>query len=270
MISYFDDKNRFHLETYVLSNVTDYEYYVTMEGYQTYIQEIAGIHSARRKAAIPDLQPIGKTWVISRSRMLVSQYAKWTDDIHITTWAQTPQGLTCPRCVYATRPDGTPLFTCQTKWAIIDMKSGRPLRPVEIDELILTPPKEDQIEFSLPNLKELNDQATETLAVYYPQIKYHDIDYNHHVNNRSYTNWSLDSLPGEFRDEYKLSVIDVHWIKQTYYTDKIKVVARGMSRAELEKDNPCVAFDIYRIDNDGNESLVFDAWSEWKHKAELT
>ncbi len=270
MISYFDDENRFHLETYIISNVTDPEYYVTMEGYQTFIQEIAGMHSHRRDADISAMQAMGKTWVISRSRMEVSHYASWMDDVHITTWAQTPQGLTCPRCVNATLLDGTPLFKCQTKWAIIDMNNGRPLRPVEIEERIKTPPKECQVEFSLPNLKELNDMTTETLSVYYPQIVYHDIDYNHHVNNRPYTNWCLDSLPNEFRDNYKLSVIDVHWIRQTYYTDKVKVVARGMSKDELEKDNPKVAFDIYRIDSEGNETMVFDAWSEWKHKEELT
>lgn len=238
-----------------------------LSAYENLVQEAAGIHATVRGVGIMDLQKDNRTWVIARSRMEIYHYSKWPEDLKITTWALDSTGFNCPRHVEAEDAEGTKLFSCETKWAVIDFRTGRPLKGTVINDLIKTPPKKEQGESHLPSITD-EDAACQTILYRYnPQIHYLDTDLNRHVNNLSYINWCLDALPDSLRDEYKPSLADVRWIRQCFRHDNLTVVVRAESAGELEKEEPVLWFDIIRTEESGASTKVFDALIKWKKRA---
>ena len=270
MSFYISEDNIGHLNHIVMTSECDSYSTTRLSLYQALVQEIAGLHADKRNVGITDLQKSGKTWVIARSRMEVFQYGKWKDEIEVETWPQDPVGLNCPRIVKAKdKNSGKPLFFANTKWAIIDTVKGRPLRPKEITDILMTPPKELQIDASLPNNLDFIEAAKEKLIEYKPKIHFLDTDLNHHVNNLSYINWILEALPEEFMDLYKPSIIDVRWIRQTFRKDNLIVSLYAKNNDELKNQTPKLYFKIERIKEDGSKEEVFDAITEWKKRNEF-
>lgn len=270
MSFYITEDNIGHLNHSVMTSESDSYSSTRVSLYQALVQEVAGLHADKRGVGIIDLQKSGKTWVIARSRMEVYNYGSWKDEIEVETWPQDPQGLNCPRIVRAKdKNSNKPLFFANTKWAIIDTIKGRPLRPKEVTDTLMTPPKELQIDSTLPNNLDIIESANIKLKEYKPIIHFLDTDLNHHVNNLSYINWILESLPEEFMDKYKPSLIDVRWIRQTYRKDNLIVTIFSNDFDALTKQNPNLYFKIERIKEDGSREDVFDAITEWKGRNEF-
>ncbi len=263
-----NENNIGHLDYTIMVSDTDSFYNTRLSLYQTLVQEVAGLHANYRGVGISDLQKEGKTWVIARSRMEIFHYGWWQDEITVETWPQDPIGLNCPRIVRAfNKKDSKPLFFANTKWAIIDTVKGRPMRPKEISDALILPPKELQIDATLPNNQERIEACDKMLSVYEPIIHYLDTDMNHHVNNVSYTNWMMEALPASFMDAFKPSIVDVRWIRQTYRQDHLTVTVMAESEKEFERESPVLYFKIERIREDGTKEDVFDAFTEWKQRS---
>lgn len=264
-----DENNAAHYKTYISSSDTDSFYTTRLSEYQSLVQEAGALHADFRHVGIPDIQPLGKTWVIARSRMEIFYYGKWKDGVNVKTWAQKPAGLNCPRVVEASDDNGRKLFHAMTRWAIIDYVNGRPVRPTDIIEAII--PCTDVLaeDTKMPNLVEYRDECQTLVAKIKPAIHYLDTDYNHHVNNRSYVNWCLEALSDEFMDTYKADLMDVRWARQTYRKDKLEVRVFAPQDGEFTAEEPRLFFEIYKLEEDG-ETLVFDAYSEWKRRELLS
>ena len=260
------DENKAILDYSLTCGDVDGHSTTRLGAYENLVQEAAGLHATMRGIGIYDLQKENRTWVIARSRMEIFHYDMWPHDLTVTTWAQDSTGFNCPRHVDACNAQGEKLFECETKWAVIDFSTGRPLKATLISERLMTPPAELQGVSKLPPLGD-EDAASQTILFRYaPQIRYLDTDLNRHVNNLTYFNWCLDALPDSFRDAYKPSLVDVRWIKQCYRHDNLTVIARAADAAELEKDEPGLWLDIIRTEESGATTKVFDAWMTWKRR----
>lgn len=263
---HIDSDNKAHFSTYIDSAATDSYFTTRVSEYQALIQEAAALHATYRGVGIPDLQKEGKTWVIARSRMEAYHYGDWMDSVNVTTWAQKPAGLNCPRVVEAEDQKGRKLFHAMTRWAVIDTTNGRPLRPAFVSDALKTVTETEEESTQLPNLMEYKASAPEQLCTYVPRIQYLDTDYNHHVNNRSYTNWMLEALPNDFMDAYKPSLLDVKWGMQTFRKDSLEVRVMGKDSSAFTEEEPKLFFEIIRKEADGKENIVFEAWTEWRKR----
>lgn len=265
-----DRENIGHIDTYITSYDTDSHFNTKLYVYQASVQEAAGAHASAKKIGIPQLQKDGLTWVIARSRMEIFHYGVWGDKLRIRTFVQPAQGLNCPRIVEAYDQDGRKLFSAMTRWAIINMTNGRPMRPSEIVNALMLPPEKYYLDTKLPNLIEIQEKCKYNVSAYEPQIRYLDTDPNRHVNNLTYTNWITEALPDCFNDDYKASLVDVRWIRQTHKGEKIIVKVMAENEDELERENPKLFFEMLRLEEDGSQTQVFEAFTEWKKRSLLS
>ncbi len=265
-----DNDNIGHIDTYITSYDTDSHFNTRLSVYQATVQEAAGLHASAKEIGIPHLQKEDKTWVIARSRMEIYHYGVWGDFMHVNTFVQPATGLNCPRIVEAYDQDGRKLFSAMTRWAVIDMRNGRPVRPTDIVTRLAPPPEKYFLDPKLPNLIEAQEACKETIAVYEPKIRYLDTDPNKHVNNLTYTGWIIEALPDEFNDQYKPCLTDVRWIRQTYRGERVVVTVKAVDRNELSKENPKLFVNMERIEEDGSRQQVFEAWTEWKRRSEMS
>jgi len=230
------------------------------------VQEIAGYHASLLNFAIPDLKKLGLTWVISRENLEIFQYPKWRDVVSVETWVELPfRRVLIPRIIVAKNAENEIIFKAITLWAIIDLKTKKPIEPMPILEKIGLPQKAFNEKFYIKKREYFNEEFP-IIGTTTPNINYSDTDLNHHVNNISYIRWVLQSLPNSFRDEYITKNIDVSWLKQTYLTDKVKLITNSESKDALSEETPILYHKLICENPDGSKKIVFEAKSIWEKR----
>ena len=267
-----DEHNVAHSSFVTYSYETDCFSDARLAFYFQVVQEAAGMHAAQRGCSIPAMHEEGKTWVITRSQMEVERYTRWPEVLEVETWAQEPIRLHLPRVVRAFDQAGNLLFTTRTQWAILTLENGRPCRPLDMATRIGLPPTEDtepRQERNLEKRPSLPENERVLLTSSRPAISYLDTDRNQHVNNISYLNWALDSLPSSFRNRLKVSQADVSFLRQTFLGDELLVSTFGKSNDVLLQDCAELEHIIERRESDGSRTLVWEGSTKWKKREEL-
>lgn len=248
-----------------------YNYYMDPFGsarigyYFVVLQEAAGSHAYACNAGLSHLQKEGKTWVVSRTKMTVSRYIGWPASFRVQTWAQEPYKFYCPRATQALDASGNELFCAMSHWAVVDLKTRRPLNPQGI--LARFEPK--SAASGSPELGKrvsFNQHEFETMFTYQPTIHYNDMDLNGHVNNIVYLDWMLDSLPFSFRDAYKVSQIDISYLAETYRDDSILVYTGLFREDSLSAQEPQLVHCVFRLLADGGKETLSVAKTSWQKR----
>ena len=179
--------------------------------YENLVQEAAAMHATMKGMGIYDLQRENRTWVIARSRMTVSRYVRWPGDhIRVTTWPQESTGFNCPRHIEAEDASGRRLFECETKWAVIDFRTGRPMRAMDISSVLGLPAKEEQ------GIRELEEKVKEMFLK--GEISFNDQIYITNIRQKNALSEALASMKKVIRsiedgmpeDFYSIDLMDAY------------------------------------------------------------
>lgn len=236
------------------------------------MQEATTIHANLCRSDLPALQKEGRTWVIARTRLKVEAYNNWAQNVQVNTWAQEPELFYFPRVTTARTTCGKALFSAVCWWAVLDLNTSRPVQPADIIERFGLPPRdEDHPRFPAQYKRFRENTAPEIvpLHTYTPVPRYEDTDSNDHINNVSYVQWMLDSLPREFRDTYKAADMDVFWLQQVYLQDKLTMYSGPVKGAPENPDEPHFYHYLIRTQSDGSTNLVWAAESKWNKRGIL-
>jgi medium-chain acyl-[acyl-carrier-protein] hydrolase len=186
------------------------------------MQEVAGYHAYKNNLSIPHLLENKKTWVVTRTKMTIFDYAKWPSTIKVETWPQKPWQFYFPRVCRAFNSNDELLFESLSHWVVVDISNNRPVKPENFDYM-----KEPQSEPAIinPDLgRRIQFKAEgEKVTKYKPEIRYSDTDLNMHINNVTYLQWILDSFPFDFRDQHQLQEVDITYLAQTFRDEEIVV-----------------------------------------------
>jgi len=266
-----DNVMRMRFTTYTYE--TDPHYQARVSFYFGVVQDIAAVHAACRHLSIPELRKQGKTWVILRTKMRVFRYTTWPEDLLAETWAQEPAGLHMPRGVRAYDEQHQLLFEAMTQWAVLDIDHGfRPVRPMDITTAMKVPfatDKEHAMDGNLGRRPSYDNSLVRDVATYEPAIHLLDTDGNRHVNNVSYITWVLDSFPPDFRNTYKVSMIDSSWLRQTFLGDHVTVYTGSTQENPFSEETPSFAHKIVRMEADGSASVVWEGETTWEKREKL-
>lgn len=198
------------------SNTTRLPYYLQL------MQEAAANHSKVHNLTIPDLLKINKTWLISRQRIEINRYPTWPERITIQTWVFPPTALVSPRAYSAYDSKGSLLFEGLAYWCVLDLTKGR---PVPIKQVGTFPGVEVE-GFSMgKTIGKPKTGINGELHTFRPQILYRDTDINGHVNNNTYTEWCLESIPVDIRKSMNPSWFEIHYLQETYIDDKVEAAS---------------------------------------------
>lgn len=229
------------------------------------VQEVAAYHSSLLKCSITDLRKLGLTWVISRENIEIKKYPKWREQVFVETWAEKSfRRVLVPRIIEAKNENNELLFRATTLWAIIDLKTKKPIIPNDILDKFGFPPQALENKFYIHKREFFNDEYP-IVGNIKPSINYFDTDLNKHVNNISYLRWTLQSMPNSFRDKYVTKNIDVSWLKQTFIQDKVKLITSSENPNAFEEENPIFYHKLVREVNN-SEQIVFEAKSIWEKR----
>ncbi len=241
----------FETEFIVQSYETDLRGFARPVALLNYLQSAAGEHASLLGVAVTDLRKGGHTWVMSRLHLAMERYPRGGGSVRIKTWPSGRDTLFTTRDFELFDPDGALLGTATTSWAVLSLKTRR---PVKLSGVLPVYPivKERALHDTFSTLPQLE---VSELDLCLPVLR-GDLDTNRHVNNTVYAGWALETIPEEIDSTCRLADLEIAFRAEALYGDTI--VART-ARTDEERY-------LHRIENasDGRElARLRTRWLPW-------
>lgn len=191
-------------------------------------QDVSCEHAELMGIAATDLLTKNYTWVMLKYNIDILRAPFWNEEIKIKTWRYPHKNLYELRRFDLIDKKGELIIKGLSAWVMMDFNSRKPVRLSRFigNELMEVQPP---IENNFIKIPKIQSTAFEKNF----NVRMQDIDFNNHVNNSVYIGWAVESIPEEIFLNYKLSHVDVNYINEISYGNKIV--------SKVEPDNGTVS-----------------------------
>ena len=187
-----------------------------------YAQEMAYRHSTLQGFGYDDLIGRNLGWVLSRVYADIIKAPKWKDKISIETWHKGQDRLFSVRdFIIRDVNTGEALIKMTTSWLIINFESRRIHRfervvdeNADVEDYIL---HEDAVRSPAYKI-EMPENPVHADS---HMVKYSDVDFNRHVNNAKYIEWSMDRILDDIPEGSSLKSFCINFNDEAVLGDRI-------------------------------------------------
>jgi acyl-ACP thioesterase len=217
-----------------------------------FMQEAASRHAEALGVSIQQLLLDNYTWLLARLKIKIESFPIWQDRITISTWPSGAQRLFALRDFQLQDGNNQTVAAAISAWLVLDVEKRRPvrigpfvdrLRPIEGDHIL--PDTLDK----LPGL------ASRTHAKEFV-VRYRDLDINQHVNNVSFVEWLMESVPAGVLNTAVLAELEINFLAEAFYGDHILAACHP-----VDSDNTTFQHSLIR--QQGGQELV-RARTNWR------
>jgi len=208
-----------------------------------FMQEAASRHAEALGVSIQQLLSENYTWLLSRLKVKIASFPVWQDQIWISTWPSGAQRLFALRDFEIRDKDNQAVAAAVSAWLVLDVQKRRPVRigpfverlkPLEGDHILPGP---------LDKLPGLEYRTHEKKFV----VRYRDLDINQHVNNVSFVEWLVESIPVRVFNTSVLAELEINFLAEAFYEDHILAACHPQ-----DSQNTCFHHNLIR-QQDGQE-----------------
>jgi acyl-ACP thioesterase len=240
----------------------DTRYRMTPGAVLLYYQDSWARFMACLQLAAFDVVKINRIWVITEfNAWFEEQTALWSDEIEVSVWNSETSTLRLYSEFRMCRNDGVEVAHGYGCWTLLDTEAHRlaPLTPI-------TP--------QLPVLAEMTSESHRkrhfpTDGTLQQQIEHRvnpiNLDFNGHVNNRTYLGIAMQSADEAFMDAHAVSSLSIHWLKETFLGDTL--MCRQYRQTCDDGDEVCRY--LHTISR-GDGQVAAQVYSEWVPRREQT
>ena len=219
-----------------------------------YYQDAFARYMTTLGVAAFDLAKEGRTWIITEYYTLFSQADPlWYERMEVEMWISeiTPLRIYSDfRIHMAGNPDDI-LYEGTSCWSLINAVTHRPEKTDRVSGSIEIVP-----DIMVEHRKKRLPDGGEEIARAVHKVNLLDLDFNKHVNNRSYLSIAMLTTTEEFLTTNTVGYFTVHWLAETYLGDTITCSLSRMPETE--------GTYLHTLTND-NGKKVAQIYSEW-HK----
>ena len=159
-----------------------------------YFQDTAELAVTDVEGTAVELAAKGYAWVLTKYEIdFTGKLPVLDEKFFIHTFHDPSHGYNTLRVFQVESQNGTPLVYAKTSWLLLDLAAGRPVKAIahipgiaERDTQSINPEFRD-----IPDDENVILEAVRT-------VKFHELDYNSHVNNAVYFEWVFDETPVDF------------------------------------------------------------------------
>ena len=235
----------------ILDNMDINEYTIRPISVIMYLQDAFARLCATKKMAAYDLFKPNQYWIVTEFNInFADNLPFWSEEIEVSIWISEITKLKIYTDYEISYKNKT-FAKGNALWFIIDRKTKRPVKTDEaskrfevVNNLVLGKHQK----FILPEIKEKVRKINHTNNL-------SDLDFNNHVNNKSYINIAEMTSTNEFKSKHSLSSINIRFNKETYLGDTL-----NCTTYKTDKENQYV----HLIEKDGES--VCDISTVWEEK----
>lgn len=183
-----------------------------------YLQETADGHVRSAGIPIEELMKKGYLWVLAAYRIDVKRYPAAGEEVTVETWYPGRTGRFYLRDFEITSPDGAGLAAATTSWALIDIKSKRPV--INDDSISGIPPVERRaINHDFARLPAADDRVPGEPFT----VPAGCIDMYRHANHVNSFQWAMDSISPGFQSTMEIASAEAFFRAEILEGDRLTV-----------------------------------------------
>ena len=179
---------------------------LTLSALVQYFEDIAILHSAKAGYDLEYFDANHCGWMLLKWDISIRSLPVFGQRMTVATRVHAMKRFLADREFVMTASDGTVLAEGRSNWLLVDTDKRRPLRVSEEQCSAFNVSAASEAAFiaieDVPPVTEVEAGAASAIAteIFRRQViaGNTDIDTNRHVNNVSYLDWALDSLPADF------------------------------------------------------------------------
>ena len=162
-----------------------------------YFQDTAELAVEGIEGKSSELSAEGYAWEVTRYEISrFRELPKLSDEFTISTYHDPHHSYNCLR-MFHVKIGGIEILRAKTAWVLVDLNKGKPVKPIA-----------HLPEITTVNITEIDGEFHDIPRIIKPtlreklHVKYHDTDYNGHVNHAIYFRWIFDLLNKPLRRIY--------------------------------------------------------------------
>lgn len=181
-----------------------------------FMQEAASRHAEALGVSIQQLLSENYTWLLSRLKIKIASFPSWKDQIRVSTWPSGAQRLFALRD-FELKKNNQAVAAAVSAWLVLDVQKRRPVRIGPFVERLRPLEGEHILPDTLDKLPGLEFRTYEKRFV----VRYRDLDINQHVNNVSFVEWLMESVPARVLNTSILAELEINFLAEAFYEDHI-------------------------------------------------
>lgn len=229
----------------------DFSHRLFMGHLGNHLLNAADYHSDARGYGMTYLNPLHKTWVLSRLAIEMKEMPCMYDKFQVETWVESAMRYFTSRNFCVSTRSGRVYGYGKSIWAMIDTDTRQPTDILGIHEGLIK--KYIEVDKACPiakpsRVKMGNDvQLVQTL-----EARYHDIDVNGHINSVKYIEHILDLWPMSWYKSHPLKRLEIAYVSEghqgdilNFYTEAESGLERKVSVVRQDGGELCRASMIF-------------------------
>ena len=200
---------------------TDARLKATFSSIYNYFQEAAYNHADQVDLRAGRVLPENNIWMLSRMEIEVDDFPRVGSEINVETWSRGVNRLFFIRDFIIYGNDNKAFMRGVTSWVVVDAVARRVTRPGEAAKRWTFHVNKRAIEHTPEKLPEI----TAGQPSYSLQVRYSDLDRNHHVNNGKYIEWIMDSYPLEMNDKLDVRKLEISFLTEALHGDNLSILS---------------------------------------------
>ena len=198
----------------------DFSHRLFMGHLGNHLLNAADFHSTDRDFGMTYLNPIHKTWVLSRLAVEMDEMPMQYTKFNVETWVESAMKYFSNRNFRVVGEDGKVYGYGRSVWAMIDTETGQPQDILEIHdgEIVNWIDTEKECPIEKSSRVKMSDKAVLVREI---DTYYNDVDVNGHVNSIKYIEHILDLFSIDFYRENKIKRFEIAYVAESYGGDRL-------------------------------------------------
>ena len=198
----------------------DFSHRLFMGHLGNHLLNAADFHSTDRDFGMTYLNPIHKTWVLSRLAVEMDEMPMQYTKFNVETWVESAMKYFTNRNFRVVGEDGKVYGYGRSVWAMIDTETRQPQDILEIHdgEIVNWIETEKECPIEKSSRVKMSDKAVLVREI---DTYYNDVDVNGHVNSIKYIEHILDLFSIDFYRENKIKRFEIAYVAESYGGDRL-------------------------------------------------
>ncbi len=200
----------------------DFSKHLLMGHLGNHMLNAADFHSTERGYGMNYLNPIHKTWVLSRLVIEIDEMPKAYDRFYIDTWVDGAMRYFTSRNFAVIGLDGHVYGYGKSIWAMIDIDTRQPADILSIHDGLIQEYVDTETPCPIDKSSRVkissSAEPVRTIDTYY-----HDIDVNGHVNSVKYIEHVLDMFPLDYYRAHRVQRFEVAYVAETHQGEPLRI-----------------------------------------------
>lgn len=198
----------------------DFSHRLFMGHLGNHLLNAADFHSTDRDFGMTYLNPIHKTWVLSRLAVEMDEMPMQYTKFNVETWVESAMKYFTNRNFCVVGEDGKVYGYGRSVWAMIDTETRQPQDILEIHdgEIVNWIETEKECPIEKSSRVKMSDKAVLVREI---DTYYNDVDVNGHVNSIKYIEHILDLFSIDFYRENRIKRFEIAYVAESYGGDRL-------------------------------------------------